>query len=90
MESKKISMTIWPSLVGIKDQCLTPIWIHPCKGLFVFLGCNLEISKYFSYEEKLPLLICMPFVCLGRRWVESCFENKDFVHKINSISLQKT
>lgn len=70
-------MMIWSSLVGIKDQFLTPIWLHPCKGLFiVFLGCNLKISKYFSYEEKLQMLICMPYICLGRRWVESCFEKK--------------
>lgn len=37
------------------------------RATFCFLGCNLEISKNFSYEEKLQMLICMPYVSLGRR-----------------------
>lgn len=55
---------IWPSVVGIKAPKWPGCHLFRCtlkkSYLSVFLGCNLEIFKYFPCEEKLHMLICMP------------------------------
>lgn len=72
MKSKKISVRTWPTMVGIKDQkwpaCHLSGYILEKGNLLFSWVVTSEIPKYCPFEEKLQMLICVPYVWEGGGW----------------------